>query len=187
MKEDSLQVKFDYVKIKQILEAADSEKKLYKAVSNAPFHDKLQTGLIFLGIVVLLLVNKKTGMIDRIAVTDNELAAGTKKMSAKKFEDIKIPISDKTNIIARAIKKGKPQSTDDWKYLFTPALKPQEARLNQAAGGIGYSVVYPLKNTREGGALIFSYFLYPKNIGLAQKNFMHKYSQLVAEILSRAE
>lgn len=185
MKDAGLQTKFDYSKIKNILEAADSDKKLFHAITNAPFHDKLQTGLIFLGIVVLLLVNKKTGMIDRIAVTDNELAAGTKKMSAKKFEDIKIPVDNNQNIIAKAIKTGIPQDTHDWKYLFTPALSPQDARFNQAGGGIGYSAVYPLNDVRDGGALIFSYFQYPAGIGPAQKKFMQTYSRLATEALSR--
>lgn len=185
MQKESLRRGFDYTEIKGKLEAADSGEKLFEAIVNVPFDDKLQTSLIFLGIVVLLLVNKKTGLIDRVAVTDNELAAGTKKMSVKKFEDIKIPVNDKQNIIARAIETGMTQGTNDWKYLFTPALKPREARLNQAGGAIAYSAVYPLAGVRDGGALIFSYFQYPEKIGPDQVKFMQKYSQLVSEVLSR--
>lgn len=183
MEEVEFPAKLNFSEFKKILGATNSEDELFHAVVNAPFHDPLQTSLIFLGIVVLLLVNKETGMIDRIAVTDNELAAGTKKMSVKKFEEIKIPVGHTENIIAKAIESGEPQGTGDWQYLFTPALTAQEARFNQAGGGIGYSAVYPLKDVRDGGALIFSYFLYPKDLGSVQRDFMEKYTKLVSEWL----
>jgi hypothetical protein len=138
---------------------------------------------LFLGIVVLLQVNKKTGEIDRVALSNTELAKNTTDVSYKKFDEIKIPLDDKTNIIATAIQTGEPQETDDWQYLFTPVLTPEQARINQASGGIAYSAVYPLKS-RDGGALIFSHFQYSENIGTPQHEFMEKYTALVDEALS---
>ena len=131
---------------------------------------------------MLLLVNKKTGTIDRIALSQTELAKGTTDVSVKRFEDIKIPVGYDANIIAKAIKTGEPQDTGDWQYLFTPALSPDEARLNQASGGIGYSAVYPI-HARDGGALIFSYYQYPQDITSSHHEFMKMYSQLATEAL----
>lgn len=176
---------FDYDEIRKKLSLSKNDSDLFHAITNLPFEDKLQTSLIFLGIIVLLLVNKKDGMIDRISVTDNDLAAGTKKMSVKKFEEIRIPVGYPENIIAQAIETGEPKETRDWKYLFAPDLTPEEARFNQAGGGIGFSAVYPLIGIRDGGAMIFSYYMYPEDSGEVQEEFMGKYRDLVAEALSR--
>ena len=140
----------------------------------------MHTALLFLGIVVLLKVNKKAGMIDRVALSNTELAKHTIDVSFKEFNDIKIPLADTKNIIAKAIRTGKPQSTTDWQFLFAPVLTPEQARLNQASGGIAYSAVYPLK-AGDGGALIFSYFQYQSKIGVPQQEFMQAYAELVDE------
>jgi len=174
----------DYAELKQTLAACKNDKELFEAIVNAPFTYQLQVALMFLGIMVLLLVNKKTGTIDRIALSKTELAKGTTDVSVKRFEDIKIPVDYPHNVIAQAIKTGQPQGTADWKNLFAPALNSTEARLNQASGGIGYSAVYPLIGARDGGgALIFSYFQYPQEIRDMQRRFMEKYSQLVTAAL----
>lgn len=173
----------DFEEIKKTLSAAKNDEALFEAVVNAPFKYRVETSLLSLGIIVLLLVNKENGTIDRIALTDNELAARTKHRSVKKFEDIRIPADHDENIIAKAIRTQQPQGTGDWKYLFMPDMSEEAARFNQADGGIGYSAVYPLIGARDGGALIFSYFQYPAKIGKPQEEFMSKYSQLVTESL----
>lgn len=161
---------------------ANNDKELFKAIVNAPFMYKLEVTELSLGIIVLLLVNKQDKTIDRIALSDNELAEGSKQMSAKKFEEIKIPISYHQNIIAKSIKSNKYSSTTDWYFLFTPELSREEARFNQAGGGIGFSAVFPFK-ARDGGALIFSYYQYQDDMGSAQYDFMKKYTKLAASLL----
>jgi len=148
----------DLAPLATIIQAASDDKSLFQAIVNAPFSDPLLAAKLFLGIVVFLLVNKKDGTIDRVALSQTELAEYTKKMSVKRFEDIRIPLDDPKNILAKAIRTGKPQETTDWQYLFTPELTAEEARLNQAGGGIAYSAVYPLVGARDGGAMIFSWF-----------------------------
>jgi hypothetical protein len=175
-------IEVDYAKLKEILDTATTDTELFKAIVNAPFQFKIEMTFLFLGIVVLLQVNKATGKIDRVALSNTELAKNTTDVSYKKFHEIKIPLSDESNIIAKAIQSGESQETDDWQYLFTPALTPEQARINQASGGIAYSAVYPLKS-RDGGALIFSYFQYSENIGPPQHQFMEKYTALVDDIL----
>jgi hypothetical protein len=166
------------------LDSGDDDKKLFKSVVNAPFKDRRHSALLGLGIVVLLLVNKKARTIDRIALSDTELAQGAVEVSVKRFREIKIPLNYKGNFIAEAVRSGRYQQTSDWQYLFIPALKPEEARLNQAGAGIGCSFVYPLKNTRDGGAMIFSYFIPLNKIEPLHRDFMYRYSKLVSQVLS---
>lgn len=162
-----------------------TDEELFLAIVNTPFQDlKVQTALLFLGIVVFLQVNKEKGTIDRIALSNTELAKNTTDVSFVPFHEIRIPVDDPDNILSRAIQTGEPKGTTDWQYLFTPAMAPEQARINQASGGIAYSEVHPLKS-RDGGALIFSYFQYLSQIGTQQREFMKLYTQLVDESLAR--
>lgn len=123
-------------------------------------------------------------MIDRVALSDTDLARSTTRVSVVPFEEIKIPLEHPENIIATAIRTGEPQDTIDWKFLFEPALTPEQARINQASAGIAYSAVYPLK-FNGGAAMIFSYFQYASEIGNEQRNFMEMYSKLVSARLAK--
>ena len=173
----------DYEAIQQLLQTANNKQDLYQKIVNAPFEYTVPTAFLFLGIIVLLFVNPETGNIDRVALSETELAKNTTDVSFVPFDEIKIPIDHDENIIAKAIRTGKYQDTIDWKFLFEPALTPEQARLNQASGGIAYSAVYPLTGVKEGGAMIFSYFQYLQNIGDPQHDFMSRYSQLVSDSL----
>jgi hypothetical protein len=115
------------------------------------------------------------------------MAEGTVRISSKKFEDIKIPIGYPENIIARAIQTGEPQMTEDWRYLFTPALSGVQARLNQAGGAIACSYVYPLSFKNDEGAMIFSFYKEPNQIGDAEENFMKSYSEIVSKRLHKVD
>ncbi|HSX36815.1 MAG TPA: hypothetical protein VLG13_01700 [Patescibacteria group bacterium] len=182
---DSGQPPLDYVQLGRVLQAARSDTELFKQIVNAPFeYNKVETAFLFLGIMVLLLVNKQTGQIDRVALSNTELAKNTTEVSYVPFEAIKIPVDHPENIISRAIQTGKPQETVDWKDLFVPALTEEQARINQAGGGIAYSGVQPLK-ARDGGAMIFSFYQYPDNISKPQHEFMERYAALVTEALRR--
>jgi len=167
-----------FAKLEARIDGAKTEQELFNAIVDVPFEDKVSAALLGLGIIVFLQVNKKDKMIDRIALSSTQPAEGAVRVSAKPFDEIRIPLDYVTNSIAQAIKTGDYQKTADWQTLFTPALDPKEARFNQAGAGIGCSVVYPLK-ARDGGALIFSYFLLPDDIGSEQHLFMKTYSQLV--------
>lgn len=167
------------------LAQAKSDRSLFSAIVNSPFKSKSKGFPLGLGVVVLLLVNKKEGTIDRIALADTEHAHGAVEYSVKPFHEIRIPTSHKKNIIAKAIKSGEHQETTDWQYLFTPVLTPEEARFNQAGAGIATSVVYPLPDARDGGALIFSYFLPQSDITKQHHAFMRRYAELCAKQLRR--
>lgn len=170
-----------FEEITERLHSLKNKTDLFNEIVNLPFEYRVQTTHLFLGIIVLLLVNKKKQVIERIALTKNELAEGTIEMSVKPFKEITIPVGFRKNIISKAIADNKPYMTTDWKYLFAPDLTPTQARLNQAGGAIGYSWVYPIEDIKDGGALIFSYFGFPEEDQTEQKNFMAKYSNIVSE------
>ena len=174
---------FDFDSLQRMLQA-DKDDALFDAIVNAPFVNPLPAVLIFLGIVVLLQVNGKTETIDRIALSQTEQARLTTEVSVTPFKEIKIPYAFHENIIAEAIHSGKPQDTIDWKFLFNPAMPPEQARINQANAGISYSAVYPLKS-RDGGALIFSFYQFRIDNGDKQREFMERYTKLVDEALAR--
>jgi|SRR5665213_2165066 len=172
-----------YSEAERILDAAKNDTDLFQAIVEAPFHDKSVTTMLSLGIIVLLLVNKKSKTIDRIAISKNELTQGTFAMTSKPFHEIRIPVDNKENYIAIAIRSRHYMITGDWQYLFAPELSAEESRFNQAGGGIACSAVYPLNDARDGGALIFSYFEGVDKIGAEHHDFMKKYSELAAKTL----
>ena len=169
--------------LKSLLQGHDDDTELFQAIVNAPFKYKLEMAFLFLGIVVLLQVNKKTGMVDRVALSNTDLAKRTTDVSYVKFDEIKVPLNYADNIIAKAINSGESLDTTDWKFLFNPAMTDEQARINQANAGIAYSVVYPLKS-RDGGALIFSYFQFSGAVSDDAKTFMKTYTDLVDEALA---
>ena len=175
----------DYTKLEAALTKTTTRTDLHQAIVNVPFEQKLEAAMMFLGIVVLLVVDKQAGTINRVALSNTELAKNTTSVSVKEFSQIKIPVGHPKNIIAQAIVTGKPQETTDWANLFAPELTPDEARVNQASGGIAYSAVYPLPGICDGAAMIFSYYQYAHEIGDTQHTFMDHYSKLAAQALSQ--
>jgi hypothetical protein len=164
------------------LKKAKTTEQLHQAIVNAPFSDPLAAALLDLGVVVLLLVNKKTQTIDRVALSDTYSAKGAVRMSAKPFHDIKIPVDYKQDYVARTIASAKPHATNDWKYLFIPALTTKDAHFNQAGAGIESSTVYPLP-LKQGGALIFSFYQPVASITKKHHAFMQSYCALVSTYL----
>lgn len=175
--------KIYFEQLKKILDGAKNDPQLFRAIVNAPFHDRRRSTLMGLGIVVLLLVDREKKVIRRVALSDTEPAQGAVDYSVKPFKDIVIPLGFTRNFIAAAIKSGQYQQTSDWQYLFAPDLSADEARLNQAGAGIGCSFVYPLKDARDGGALIFSYYLMLDKIQHQHRDFMYRYAKLVSAAL----
>jgi hypothetical protein len=177
---------FPFHDLQSTLAAADV-KSLPGAIVNSPFKYKAEMVLLGIGIVVLLVADKESGQVHRVALSNTEMAEGTLRFTSKKFEDIKIPLNHAENIIIRAIQTQEPQMTDDWQYLFTPALSPGQARLNQAGGSIACSYVFPLEFAGNAGALIFSYFKEPDQINGDEHEFMAGYSKLVSDRLADAK
>jgi hypothetical protein len=177
----------DFSSTEHLLSATQSKQDLYTAIVNGPFKEQLFVTSLGLGIVVLLLVNNKSGTLDRIALSSNDLAAGAIKMSAKPFHEIKIPLTYKKNILIKAIDTGKHQQTENWANMFSPELTPQEARFNQSGAGIDCSVAYPLLDNENTpiGVMIFSYFEPLGQITNEHLDFMQSYANIASRALSK--
>jgi hypothetical protein len=174
-----------FAQLRENLKNAKNDHALFEEIVNAPFYDRRRSALLGLGIIVLLLVDKSTKIIKRVAVSDTDLARGAARIAVKPFKDIPIPLGYKGNFIAEAIRSERYQQTSDWSHLFAPAISPEEARLNQAGAGIACSFIYPLTYARSGGALVFSYYLPVDKIQSEHRDFMRTYSKLVTNSLIR--
>lgn len=170
--------------LEQTLMNARSQSDLLKAIVNAPFSDQLLCVNLDLGIIVLLLVNKSTNTIDRVALSDTDLAKGAVRVSAKPFHEIHIPRFAKNNSIVEALDTGRYKITQDWKTLFAPVLTPEQARQNQQGASIECSLVWPL-TVLDGGALIFSFYQPMEHISESHLAFVRHYAKIVEKSLSR--
>lgn len=174
-----------YAELSKILHLPRPKKELAQIIVDAPFHNKLHTTTLDLGMISLMVINKKTGTIDYNAISDTDPARGSSKMSPIPFNQVKIPLDYKSNCIVTAIKTGKLQKTSDWKQLFAPALSAESARFNQTGGGIACSFVQPLTCKNGGGAMIFSYYQSLDDIDNdIHHRFMSKYTELVSEVIA---
>lgn len=167
-----------------ILSEQQTLKVLQECIVNCPFRHPLFMTSLDIGIIVLLRVNDNEGMIDRIALSSTSLASGAVRASAKPFSEIRIPVDNTENIIAKAIREKTSYATEDWQYLFTPALTDQEARRNQMGASIECSIVYPLE-CKPAGGLIFSFYQPERNLDEQHSVFMVAYSRLVEKHLRR--
>lgn len=179
----------DYVSITHSLDEIQDSNELFQRVVDTPFTDKLKATELGLGIVVLLLINHKSATLDRIALSNTEMASGAVAISAKPFHEIRIPLTATENSLIKAITSHKPQFTEDWAPMFVPELTAEEARFNQAGAGIASSAMYPLLSF-EGheavGAMIFSYFEPLSSLSDTHHAFMRIYAETVAAVLLRS-
>lgn len=167
------------------LDKVDSN-KLFQSIVDLPFGNKMLTISIDLGIIVLLIENEDSNTLDRVALSNTELAKGAVKVSAKPFHEIKIPLSSKDNALVLAIKSGQHKLVSDWQFLFTPILKPEEARLNQLGASIECSLVVPLNSTRIRGAMIFSFYQPENFINEEHISFAKTYVDIVSKKLDNS-
>lgn len=163
---------------------AKTEQDLYRAIVNSPFKAKSKGLPLGLGLVVMVLVNKKANRVDRIALSDTEPAKGAVDYSVKAFDQINIPLDQTQNFLVKSIVSQQIHETEDWNDTFTPVLTAEEARFNQAGAGAGCTVIYPFK-ARDGGAMSFSYVIPLKDINEAHHKFMSHYTELVEHFLNK--
>lgn len=173
-----------YATIQKLLTKAKTDIELFEEIVNAPFHNKLHATTLDLGMIVMVQTNQKTATIDRIAYSKTQPSFDAIEASDREFTKIKIPLKDKKNITARAIRNKKHYQTSDWHYLFVPVISPEAARFKQAESGMGCSIVYPLTGARGGGALIFSFYQTIDMINSQHHAFMQNYTNLVTARLN---
>ena len=90
----------DYSAMKKLISESDSTETRNKLIVNSPFEYKVAATFLFLGIVVLLLVDDDGKYINRVALSNTELAKNTTEVSYVPFNEIKIPVDHHENIIS---------------------------------------------------------------------------------------
>lgn len=173
--------------LKQLISALSISKddpRLYQVIVDTPFADRLLTTYIDLGIIVLLLINPKSNTLDRVALSKTEHADAALRVSAKPFNDIRIPLTATDNLLIEAINTNTNIMVEDWKYLFSPILTPEESRRNQSSASIECSLVWPLQ-LENGGAMIFSFYQPREYITKEHYDFAENYVKLVTESLGQ--
>jgi hypothetical protein len=175
-----------FIELKDILNRQKSRRQLYQSIVDAPFQgkNKFNSTLLGLGFLAFLQVNESSRTLDRITISDTPSALGAINMTMKAFNDMKVPLNHKGNIILTAIRTGAHQQTTNWHYLTDPAVTEVESRMNQAAAGMASSVVYPIMETKPKGAIIFQYFINMDEITSAHHNFMFRYIKIVSSALN---
>jgi hypothetical protein len=165
--------------LEQQLQKEQTSPNLLQRIVDMPFADKLLCAYLDLGIVVLLSINHTQRTIDRVALSNTDLAAGAVTVSEKPFHEIRIPLGNQDNAIARAVRTKQTQLVTDWYELFTPELSAESARRNQLAASIESSIVVPHKE----GAVIFSLFQPAANIDKQHFHFVEGYTRIVSKLL----
>jgi len=171
-------------KLKNLL-ARNNGDDPYQTLVDAPFHDKLYSVQLDLGIIALAVVNSQRKFINRVALSDTQLAKDGDEASSKPFHEITIPYGHKTNIVAKAIRTDSTLETLDWKDLFVPALSESDSRFNQAASGIGGSIVAPFKTKHTTGALIFDFFQPLENLNEQHHAFVEEYTNIAKSVMAK--
>src|SRR5665213_1165904 len=173
----------DYTKLKQALELAKKkDATLLPVIVNAPFAYKVDAAFLFLGIIMLALVNPEKKVLEAKAISQTDFVEDIDTMAAMPVDNVFIPLDDNENLLVQAINSGQPQTTRDWSSLLHPVMTAEQARFTQASGGIAFTAVHPLNNVGAGGALIYSFFKREDADVSAQDNFTHRYTDLVATL-----
>jgi hypothetical protein len=185
MKSDVDHPIMDYTKLQASLrlDSAKSEVTCFSAIVDAPFVYKTEAALLFLGAIMLALVDKERKVLQAKAISQTDFVKDMERMAGAPADAITQPYDADENLVVKAIKSGKPQGTSDWGVLMSPAVPAAPARLIQASGGIAFTSVYPLKGVGTGGALVYSFFRRDVSDVAGQNDFMRRYTALVSELL----
>ncbi len=166
-----------------LMAVKNDQSGLYRAIVQVPFDHERAMALLFLGFISLFVVDEVNQVVVPGAFTENEYYQHSVADYDFDPTTYKLPLTSTENGVVKAITTGQAVSSDNWDSFRRPNIDEGVARLNQAAGGIGYSMVYPVTGKIKG-ALIFNYYQFPEAIGEAQKMFMDRYSKLVSKVLA---
>ena len=161
---------------------AKGNKAFRQAVVDAPFENRLEMVLLFLGFIVFYLVDEAKQTVHFISASDTEYYHHSVDGYSFNMKDYALSLDDSENSIVQAITSGQPVGTANWDTMRRPRVDVGIARSNQASGGIGYSMIYPFTG-KVRGALMYSYFQEHEAMGEQQPAFMKQYTQLVSDIL----
>jgi len=140
---------------KVVLETTDFEESTHKVVNIV----LSQLGYLQYGyhVIVLTLLDKDKGELRRIAISQTEAARKFLEASPIPFKDIIIPLTDRKNLLVRAIEENKLQVTERVADVLSPAIGKEWVDNFQQKLGVKTSLVYPVGSKNKIlGAMIFS-------------------------------
>ncbi|KKU92229.1 MAG: hypothetical protein UY21_C0003G0005 [Microgenomates group bacterium GW2011_GWA1_48_10] len=141
-----------------------------------------ELGYLQLGyrIIVLTLVDETNNELRRISLSQTEEALKAQQASAVPFQEIKIPLSAKDNLLIKTLNEKRPYVTHYWPDIFTPILTSEQAVANQTAAGIKTSMIYPvIVKEKSIGVLIFSMIKEEKDVSEVEKELINGFTDIV--------
>jgi len=148
-----------------------------------------ELGYLNLGyrIIVLTLVNKEKGVLERISLSQTPEAKKALEVSAIPFHKIEIPLDASENLLIQTLKQKQPHVTHSWPEIFTPVLTPEQALKNQIAAGIKTSMLFPvIVKDRSIGVLIFSMVKDEKDVSQAEHDLIKGFTDVVGLAVENA-
>lgn len=163
---------------KVILNTLDFSHVVQNVVDSLLFElDYLQLGY---RIIVLTLVDEKTGTLKRISLSQTAEAEKALQASVIPFHQIEIPLTAEDNLLIKVISEKRLGVTSYWPDIFRPILTDEQALKNQQAAGIKTSMIYPvITRDRAIGALIFSLVKDVKDVRDEEKDLLAGFTDLV--------
>jgi len=149
-----------------------------------------ELGYLNLGyrIIVLTLVNKKKGVLERISLSQTPEAKKALEASVIPFHKIEIPLDASENLLIQTLKQKQPHVTHSWPEIFTPVLTPEQALKNQTAAGIKTSMLFPvIVKDRSIGVLIFSMVKDEKDVSPEEEDLIKGFTDVVGLAVQNAK
>ncbi len=150
----------------------------------------IELGYLKLGhrIVVLALVDEKTGLLNRVSISQTEEAKQALAASPIPFHEITIPLSQEDNFSIKALKQNQPFITHDWFDILNPAYSKSDAQKIQEIVGIKTSMVYPISyHGKTRGVIIFSMVKSEDEVSEDEKDLIKGYTDIVGIAVQNAK
>lgn len=171
-----------YDGLEKTLKALKGDKiKLYRAIVDLPFENTKEMGLLFMGFLCYLSVDREAEQLKLESATDNDYYRESVADYDFEHTSFVVPFTASENSMVKAAVSGEPVSLTNWDDMRRPGIEEGVARLNQATSGIAYTVIMPID---DKGVLGFNFFQPKESLPQASEDFLQRYSELVARVLS---
>ncbi len=138
-------------------------------------------------LAMVLLVDKKRGVLKCLAVSQTEPLARTAVLLHKSLYDIAISLKESDNLLIKSVDQKKIQTTTSVVDILKPRFTPQEAEIIQQVLGITTCHVNPLIVRDEViGAIIFGIQEQDQILSQYQKDLIDRLSQTVGIAVDNA-
>lgn len=136
---------------------------------------------------VLALIDKKRGVLKRVAMSSTVTGVKAKQSLPIPYEQLEIPLTALDNLSIRAIKENQMKITHDLYDLFTPALDRQISKEIQETVQVKTSLIYPIRS-KEGviGVMVVSIARSEKDLSTYERESIENLVDVVGIALENA-